>query len=141
MHGVGRQQMTTHHRAAIAKRIVNALQNGQLHKQGICDALNCIDATIAATMAEMRRRGDVIVLGTAKQAGYTDVNMHSPIYGLPGMTLQKIPSTKKPKTHSGSGQFALPNRGFNFKPLHRDPFEHMRLALITRSTTEGTPGT
>lgn len=122
-----------HYREATACRIQKAIRDhGQLHKTGLCEAMSCSYTAIDATVAEMRRRGELIVLGTAKDAGYTDVHSHSPVYGLPGMTLQKVASTVKPKTESGSGQIAQPNRGFEFRPLVRDPFEHMRLALAGR---------
>lgn len=39
--------------------------------------------------------------------------------------------TRKP-ARVGSGVIAEPRRGSDFKALHRDPFAHMRLALITR---------
>lgn len=83
--------------AATARRIVEVLK--------ACQALDCEYQHIDPTLAVMRRRGEIVVLGTAREAGYTGINSHAPVYGLPGMTLARAPA-KAQRTSSGSGQIA-----------------------------------
>lgn len=81
--------------ASRAKLILAALKEGQKHKRMLCTALNSDYQRIDPTMAELLRRREVIILGTAIEAGYKDIKAHAPVYGLPGMTLQ--PVVEEPK--------------------------------------------
>lgn len=114
----------------LERRIIEALQSGQMHKRMLCNALDMDYQQIDDTMAQMLRAGTIVILGTARQAGYTDTNAHSPIYGLPGMTLRPVVNTKRKA--NGSGVFPTPCRERPFTKLTRDPFVLRDLALTTR---------
>jgi hypothetical protein len=113
-----------------AARILAALKAGQKHKRGICQALDTEYQNINDTMVVLQRQGKVIILGTAKQAGYTDCQSHAPIYGLPGMTLQNV---AEKKTDKPAGVKALPRTPGPERELKRNPFELRDLALLTRT--------
>jgi hypothetical protein len=86
------------YRDRIAQRIKSALADGQKHKRMLCQALDCEYTAIDPTMAQMIRDGSIVILGTAKQAGYLKVNKHAPVYGLPGMTLKPYVAEEKKET-------------------------------------------
>lgn len=92
--------------SSIAERILRALSQGQAHKRMLCERLNCDYLSIDPTVTELWRRRDIVVLGTAREAGYTDVRASAPVYGLPGMTLQRVP--KKVRSSSSSNVVAGP---------------------------------
>lgn len=116
-----------------AREITAAIRSsGQLHKRGLCRALNCEYQAIDATVSEMVRRGELEILGTAEEAGYTDIRRDAPVYGLPGMTLTKIDHAG-PVPRVGSGQVAPSREPWPFRPLMRNLLaDHMRLALLIR---------
>lgn len=122
---------SAHVSEALGARIKAAIdKHGQLHKRGLCRALDCTYTALDGTMADLQRRGEIIILGTARDAGF-DGRWDAPVYGLPGMTFKRA-DAPKPKEKSGSGVIAESRHVLEFRPLVRDPFEHWNLAMATR---------
>ncbi len=101
-----------HYSAVTASRIISALRIGQMDKQALCKALSCEYTHVNPTMAELLRNGKVIILGTRGEAGEEDHRRKAaPVYGLPGMQLQKIDRRKTERKGSGviAGPVTIPS--------------------------------
>lgn len=108
--------MSGSHSKSLEPRVLAALRAGQMHIRMLYGALNRDYATVGATITELVRRKEVVILGSAKAAGYTDIRNDAPVYGLVGAKLVRVAAPPKTKTR-GSGVVAGPitiGRGFRW---------------------------
>ena len=106
--------------SSIAPRILVALEAGPMHKRQLCRALGLDYVNVDPVVADLVHAKRVVILGTAKEAGYADIKAHARMYGLPGQKL--VPIKRRACTSSGSGVIA----GRITIPQYRWPLGRMR---------------
>lgn len=100
--------MTSSASNAMRKRVLELLRGGQMHKRMLCAALNTDYVNVDASVSALCRAGEVIVLGRAGDAGYRDIRIDAPVYGLPGTKLVLVNGHVTPRRPGGSGVIAGP---------------------------------
>lgn len=88
--------------------------------------------TAASVFGRLLMREAIVFVGTAADAGRSDLRSNTKLYGIKGSP--RIATTGQPVPMSYEERLRMPppNRGFEFRPLMRDPFEKMKLAMLTR---------
>lgn len=78
---------------------------GQMHMRHLEAALDQSYVDIGNDLRTLMAAKRVVVLGTVREAGWTDAQSNAPVYGLAGTQLVKVRRKKKTRT-AGSGQIA-----------------------------------
>ena len=108
----------------------------------LCMAFGVSSSTAGRLISELIMAGKIIPIGKAHHAGRTDTYRDAPIYAVAGT--KQLPGVRgssqirrdqrierQPKAE-GSGVIADRRQPTEFTELRRDPFEHMKLAMMTR---------
>ena len=106
-------------------RIVQALESGPKFRAELMKELGITSKTTMNTcLHSLIDHGKIVSRGTAFQVGRTDVEPRSVLYGLP----------VKNESGASSGEFAKATYRTpqEFRESHRNPFEAMDLAMMTR---------
>jgi hypothetical protein len=107
-------------------RIVQALESGPKFRMELMTELGITSKTTMNTcLHSLIDHGKIISRGTAFQVGRQDVESRSILYGLP--------VKNDPAPSEGEFARAKYREPRAWRELHRDPFEHMNLAMLARS--------
>ena len=127
--------LRAHHDArSISGRILAALEAGPMHHIQIEHAIGRDYSQVAGPLRNMRKAAQIVIVGRCGPLGFAECRIDAPVYALPGHLPEEVPGPKEVKVaaRQSAGQIAQP-RVLAWKPFKRDPFEHMKLALATRS--------
>jgi hypothetical protein len=89
------------------------LARSQHHTRALGTALDMEYTQYDKELRKLVQAGEVIVLGTARQAGYTGVRHDAPIYGLPGAKLKYV-GVKAKDRENGNIAGPIVIRGYRF---------------------------
>ena len=106
-------------------RIVEALESGPKFRMELMKELGIASkTTMNNSLHSLVDHGKIVSRGTAFQVGRTDVEPRSVLYGL----------SVKNESGASLGEFARATyrRPPEFRESHRNPFEAMDLAMMTR---------
>jgi hypothetical protein len=113
-------------------RVCDSLKKyGPLTKQELRDRLALPDSTVRGTLSNLVVSGCVVRVG---RGTYRYV-MHplAPVRPSKDTTAEYVARGRsKPEQSAGTGEIVRPQQPREFRPLKRDPFEAMRLALLIR---------